>query len=92
MIKLKKKRLLVKYLLILIILNLKNKKIHINQKKNSFHILLLINYFTPSNKINNVHYLFYLNQKNSIFYKLCLLYLTIKNKLENQKILIKRIK
>lgn len=92
--KFKEKRLIIKYTLILLIITLKNnqlKKKNIIFFHNNFflHTLLLINYREPS-QIDNKKIENYLHDKNFFLYKICFYYLTLKNLMENPKILIKK--
>lgn len=92
--KFKKKRFILKYVLILIILTLKINRVSNNNIIFFNHEFYLNNLLTLKlekiNKLNDKKVITYLTDKKFFLYKACLFYLTLKNLLENPKILIKK--
>ena len=92
--KFKKKRFIIKYILILIIITLKLNRLT-NNSRNFFYCdffltnLFLIKFKDPFH-FSNKKFTNYLYDKNFFLYKICFYYLTLKNLLENPKILIRK--
>lgn len=92
--KFKEKRFIIKYVFIIMIITLKSTRQIKNSTGFSYNEFFLHNLFLfnskESNQLINKKIAKFLYDKNFFFYKICFYYLTLKNLLENPKILIKK--